>query len=160
MCVPCCTCAGPFINHSFTCLLLFTVPVLQTLVGPGTPRPPHPIQPPEVAAFAAGAADGLVLVAFGSTIQTVTMAPVDLTELVRGFAALAPVRVLWALTDKGLPAGMKMQDLPLGANTRVVPWVDYNVSSDQLGGRDRVVVWLLCKERCRLVILMPASPCA
>jgi hypothetical protein len=57
------------------------------------------------------------------------MTRTDMTELARGFAALAPTRVLWAIAEKGLPDGMRLADLPLGANTLVTPWVDYNVSA-------------------------------
>lgn len=52
----------------------------------------------------------------------------DILELAAGFAELAPVRVLWPLKQRALPDGLKMEHLPLGENTLVVPWVDYNVS--------------------------------
>jgi hypothetical protein len=82
-----------------------------------------------VADFVESASDGgLVLVAFGSTTQTVVMTRTDMTELARGFVGLAPTRVLWAITERGLPDGMRLADLPLGPNTMVTPWVDYNVS--------------------------------
>lgn len=111
------------------CCCLLQLSVLQKLVGPGTPRPAHPIQPAEVAEFVAGsAAHGLVLVAFGSTIQTVTLTRDDMLQLAEGFAALAPTRVLWAMSQQGFPDGVRLQDLRLGANTLMVPWVDYNVS--------------------------------
>lgn len=103
---------------------------LQKLVGPGTPRPPHPIQPQSVADFVEEAAPhGLVLAAFGSTIQSMVLTHTDLQELAKGFASLAPTRVLWAMSDKGLPDGVQLGDLPLGSNTKVVSWVDYNVSA-------------------------------
>jgi hypothetical protein len=101
---------------------------LQKLVGPGTPRPPQPIQPWHVAEFVEGASQGLVLVAFGSTIQTIVMTRDDILQLARGFAALAPARVLWAMSERGLPSGMRVDDLQLGPNTMLTPWVDYNVS--------------------------------
>lgn len=104
------------------CCLRFT---MQKLVGPGTPRPPHAIQPQGVADFVEGAgADGLVLVAFGSTVQSITLTSKDLEELAKGFAALAPTRVLWAMS--GLPDGLQLADLNLAPNTKVVSWVDYN----------------------------------
>jgi hypothetical protein len=49
----------------------------------------------------------------------------DFRELARGLAALAPVRVLWNLQG-GLPEGT--QGVLVGDNTRVVGWIDYNVS--------------------------------
>lgn len=54
----------------------------------------------------------------------------DMLQLAKGFAALAPTRVLWAITKKGLPQGVSMEDLQLGPNTMVTPWVDYNVSME------------------------------
>lgn len=71
---------------------------------------------------------GLVLAAFGSTIQTVVLSHSDMMQLARGFAALAPTRVLWAMPEQGLPDGLRQADLPLGSNTMMTPWVDYNVS--------------------------------
>lgn len=109
--------------------LCYLLLVLQKLVGPGTPRPPHTIQPAEVAKFVGGASHGLVLVAFGSTIQTVVMSRNDIVQLAWGFAALAPTRVLWAMSEQGLPDGMRKSDLHLADNTMMTPWVDYNVSS-------------------------------
>jgi hypothetical protein len=107
----------------------------QKLVGPGTPRPAQPL-PLDVAAFVEGARAqaGLVLAAFGSTPHTaLLLSRIDLEELAAGFAALAPTRVLWALQDKGLPPGVALSELPLGPNTKVVPWVDYNVSLSGAG---------------------------
>jgi hypothetical protein len=46
---------------------------------------------------------------------------------VQAFSSLSPVRVLWTMKERSLPAGMTLADLPLGGNTKVVPWVDYNV---------------------------------
>jgi hypothetical protein len=67
-------------------------------------------------------------VAFGSTIQTVMMTKDDIMQLAQGFAALDPIRVLWAMSAKGLPEGLCVSYVPVGANTRIVSWVDYNVS--------------------------------
>lgn len=88
---------------------------------------------------------GLVLAAFGSTIQSMVLTHTDLQELAKGFTSLAPTRVLWAMSDKGLPDGVQLGDLPLGSNTRVVSWVDYNVSVLEGG----VAYWLLGKARDR-----------
>jgi hypothetical protein len=93
----------------------------------GTPRPAHPISAPDVAAFVNTAKDGVVLAAFG-TVYGPTLRPEDVHELAQGFAALAPIRVLWALKPAALRPGLQISDLPLGSNTLVVPWVDYNVS--------------------------------
>eukprot|EP00775_Hariotina_reticulata_P002756 gene2757-3050_t len=100
----------------------------QVLVGPGSPRAAHPaISPPEIAEFVDGATQGVVLVAFGTTPQaSITMNQTDFTELSAAFSSLGPVRVLWAMKEKSLPASMTLADLPLGENTKVVPWVDYN----------------------------------
>lgn len=50
---------------------------------------------------------------------------VDFKELAQGFAALAPVRVLWNLQG-GLPEGT--EGVVLGHNTLIVgSWIDYNV---------------------------------
>lgn len=110
------------------CRLVVLQLLLQKLVSPGTPRPPQPIQPSKVAEFVEGASQGLVLVAFGSTIQTIVMTQEDILQLARGFAALAPTRVLWAMSERGLPSGMRTEDLQLGPNTMLTPWVDYNVN--------------------------------
>jgi hypothetical protein len=92
----------------------------------GTARPAHPISPPAVADFVNSATHGVVLAAFG-TIYGPTLRPEDIHELAKGFAALAPVRVVWALKPAALRLGIRIEDLPLGDNTLVVPWVDYNV---------------------------------
>ena len=92
----------------------------------GTARPAHPISPPTVAKFVNSATHGVVLAAFG-TIYGPTLRPEDIHELAKGFAALAPVRVVWALKPAALRPGIRIEDLPLGDNTLVVPWVDYNV---------------------------------
>jgi hypothetical protein len=104
----------------------------------GTPRPAHAISPPEVAAFVNTAPQGIVLAAFG-TVYGTTLRPEDMHELAKGFAALAPVRVLWALRPAALRSGIELSELPIGSNTMVVPWVDYNVSALQAwqgGGAD------------------------
>lgn len=93
----------------------------------GTARPAHAISPPDVADFVNSAPHGLVLAAFG-TVYGPTLRPEDIFELCKGFAALAPTRVLWALKPASLPPGVQLSELPLGSNTKVVPWVDYNVS--------------------------------
>lgn len=69
----------------------------------------------------------MVLAAFG-TVYGPTLRPEDVHELARGFAALEPTRVLWALKPSALRPGLQISDLTLGGNTLVVPWVDYNVS--------------------------------
>jgi hypothetical protein len=93
----------------------------------GTPRPAHPISAPAVSDFVNSAQDGVVLAAFG-TVYGPTLRPEDVIQLAQGFAALAPTRVLWALKPSALRPGVQISDLPLGSNTLVVPWVDYNVS--------------------------------
>lgn len=104
------------------------------MVGPGSPRPAQPLQPPDVASFVGGALKhGLVLAAFGTMCpkynqRILLLSQTDLVELAQGFAALAPVRVLWALPRDGMPPGLQLSDLPLNSNTKAVPWVDYNVS--------------------------------
>lgn len=112
-------------------LLLFVMLLLQVLVGPGTPRPAHPISPDEVAEFVESAPAGVVLMAVGTTPQAkIVLSATDMIELAKGFALLAPTRVLWALKPhKHLPEGMSMRDLPLSDNIMVTPWIDYNVSS-------------------------------
>jgi hypothetical protein len=35
-------------------------------------------------------------------------------------------RVLWPLSASNLPDGVTLEQLPLGPNVKVVPWVDYN----------------------------------
>lgn len=104
--------------------------LLQVLVGPGTPRPAHPISPPEVATFVDSAPAGVVLMAVGTTPQAkIVFSTADMVELAKGFALLAPTRVLWAFKPhKHLPPGMKLEDLPLSDNIMLTPWVDYNVS--------------------------------
>lgn len=84
-----------------------------------------------MAAFVDDAAAGLVLVAFGSTVQSAALLqPEDIAELAAAFNALSPIRVLVAMGDAHLPAGMKVKDLGLQDNVMTVPWVDYNVSKD------------------------------
>ncbi|KAF6252756.1 hypothetical protein COO60DRAFT_503070 [Scenedesmus sp. NREL 46B-D3] len=103
------------------------LPPHQVLVGPGSPRTAHTISPPDVAAFVDAASDGLVLMATGTTPQPrIALTPADFMELAAGFAELAPTRVLWPLKQSALPEGLRLEQLPLGENTRVVPWVDYN----------------------------------
>eukprot|EP00878_Enallax_costatus_P020657 GHUV01021845.1.p1 GENE.GHUV01021845.1~~GHUV01021845.1.p1 ORF type:complete len:508 (+),score=124.81 GHUV01021845.1:392-1915(+) len=112
----------------------------QVIVGPGTPRTPHPItSPTDVADFANTAYDGLILVAFGTSYQYNSwLSPQDFIELAHAFAALAPVRVLWNLNSQGLPQGLQLQDLQISDNINIVPWVDYN---DVLGHRNmRLIV--------------------
>lgn len=72
----------------------------------------------------------LLHISYGATLR-----PEDLHELAKGFAAVAPVRVLWALKDSALRPGIDKSDLPLGSNTLVVPWVDYNVRNVKVAGR-------------------------
>jgi hypothetical protein len=67
--------------------------------------------------------------ATGTTPQPrIALSQADFTELAAGFAALAPTRVLWPLQQRAMPDGLRIEDLVLGDNTLVVPWVDYNVS--------------------------------
>jgi hypothetical protein len=63
---------------------------------------------------------------------------VDFQELAKGFAALAPVRVLWNLQG-GVPGGA--EDVQLGGNTRVVGWIDYNVSGTCSDLPNHSVTW-------------------
>lgn len=103
---------------------------LQVLVGPGTPRPARPISDPVVADFLDTAPAGVVLAAFGTTIQTRTMLTAsEFVELAHAFAAVAPTRVLWALREQGVPAGITLASLPLGSNTKLAAWVDFNVGA-------------------------------
>lgn len=103
------------------------LPPHQVLVGPGSPRAAHVISQPDVAAFLDSAPAGVVLMATGTTPQPrIALNQKDILELAAGFAELAPVRVLWPLKQRALPDGLKMEHLPLGENTLVVPWVDYN----------------------------------
>jgi hypothetical protein len=65
----------------------------------------------------------------GTTPQPrIALTPADFKELAAGFAAIAPTRVLWPLKQRAMPDGLRIEDLQLGDNTLVVPWVDYNVS--------------------------------
>lgn len=99
----------------------------QVLLGPGSPRPPHTIEQPQVAAFVEGATAGLVLVAFGTSFQFNSwLSLVDYQELSAAFASLAPVRVLWHINTQVLPPNVDADKLPLGSNTLLVPQVDYN----------------------------------
>jgi hypothetical protein len=69
--------------------------------------------------------------ATGTTPQPrIALTATDIKELAAGFAALAPTRVLWPLKERALPDGVRIEELPLGDNTMVVPWVDYNVSNE------------------------------
>lgn len=68
-----------------------------------------------------------MLAAFG-TVYGPTLRPEDVHALAKGFASLEPVRVLWVLKPAAVPPGVDLQGLPVGGNTLVVPWVDYNVS--------------------------------
>ncbi|GBF97662.1 UDP-glucuronosyltransferase 2A1 precursor [Raphidocelis subcapitata] len=105
----------------------------QVIIGPISARPSHPaIVDAPIAAFAEAAqasGHGLVLVSFGS-ISDVFGGALDITDyenLALAFADLAPVSVLWQLAPGALPASIKSaQDLPLGSNTVVVPWVPFN----------------------------------
>lgn len=77
----------------------------------------------------------MVLVGFGSTgLFGSTLHHTDYVELAAGFSALAPTRVLWPLIPTNLPNGTRLEELPLGDNVLVVPWVDYN---DVLGEGDK-----------------------
>lgn len=100
------------------------------MIGAVSPRPSSPTIPdPEVAAFAAEAAadDGLVLVSFGSVSSFfgTLLTWDDYTGLSAAFADLAPVRVLWLLHPAAL-GNRTVDELPLGANTMVVPWGPIN----------------------------------
>lgn len=107
----------------------------------GTARPAHAITPEDVARFVQQATEGLVLAAFG-TVYGPTLRHEDMQELAQGFAALAPIRVLWPLKPTALPPGLQLSDLPLGGNTKVVPWVDYNVSHSSFECRQ--ALWYRC----------------
>lgn len=107
-------------------------PPLQALVGPIAPRAGRAdFEPHEAKAFLDGAKDGAVVVSFGSMAAFGHALSSDEFEaLARGFADLAPVRVLWLLRSGSLPGGLTTDELPLGANTRLFDWVDTN---DALG---------------------------
>lgn len=106
----------------------------QTLLGPVSPRLPRPPSEqqkstPDIWAFLQGASPeaGVVLVGFGSTgLFGNSLHHTDYVELAAGFSALAPTRVLWPLISTNLPNGTRLEELPLGDNVLVVPWVDYN----------------------------------
>jgi hypothetical protein len=69
----------------------------------------------------------VVLVGFGSTgLFGNSLDHTDFVELAAGFSALAPTRVLWPLIPSNLPEGTTLEQLPLGENVKVVPWIDYN----------------------------------
>lgn len=53
----------------------------------------------------------------------------DMLEMANAFVSLAPVRVLWAMKQEGLPPGLTLPELPLGDNCKVVQWADQNVSA-------------------------------
>ncbi|KAF6256126.1 hypothetical protein COO60DRAFT_143999 [Scenedesmus sp. NREL 46B-D3] len=124
------------------CCIAMQMSHAQVLVGPGTPRAAQPItHPPDVASFMSLAypktdnsndsdnpnSGGLILVAFGTSIAfTSWLSKEDFEQLALGFGALAPARVLWNLQEAGLPHGLRLADLPLAENTKVVDWVDYN----------------------------------
>ncbi|KAI8465452.1 MAG: hypothetical protein J3K34DRAFT_525378 [Monoraphidium minutum] len=105
----------------------------QVMVGALSPHPSRPAIPDaEIAAFAAAAAApgeaGLVLVSFGSmsAMFGASLVLEDFKNLAAAFASLAPVRVLWQLDGRAVPGGGGAGGLPLGANTRVVPWAPLN----------------------------------
>lgn len=110
------------------------LPPGQMLLGPVSPRLPRPpsdqqAATPDVWAFLQGSSPeaGVVLVGFGSTgLFGSTLHHTDYVELAAGFSALAPTRVLWPLIPTNLPNGTRLEELPLGDNVLVVPWVDYN----------------------------------
>lgn len=55
------------------------------------------------------------------------LGPEDIVGLAAGFAALAPLRVLWALKESALPGNLTLADVPAAPNVKLVSWVDYNV---------------------------------
>lgn len=127
----CTTLSNPALEAVAT-LHFFCVVCLQVLVGPVSVRPPHAtISPPEVAQFLAGShpSAGFILVAFGSSAHfAAQISAEEYSQLALAFADLAPSKVLWNV--RALPHKLSSQDLPLGNNTLLAPWVDYN---DALG---------------------------
>lgn len=104
-------------------------------VSPRFPRPPAEQQAasPDTWSFLQDASPdaGVVLVGFGSTgVFGNALDATDFTELAAAFSSLAPTRVLWPLSASNMPDGVTLEQLPLGPNVKVVPWVDYN---DALG---------------------------
>lgn len=100
-------------------------------MSPRLPRSPSEQQAanPDVWDFLQNASPdaGVVLVGFGSTgLFGNSLHHTDFVELAAGFSALAPTRVLWPLLPTNLPNGTTLEQLPLGANVKVVPYVDYN----------------------------------
>lgn len=105
----------------------------QVLVGPVSVRPVHTeVHSPAVAEFMQGADPeaGIIFVAFGSSSHFATVLTAEeCRQLALAFADLSPSRVLWNL--RALPQGVSKEDLPLGSNTQLADWVDYNVSKCQ-----------------------------
>jgi hypothetical protein len=100
-------------------------------VSPRLPRPPSEQQAaaPDVWAFLQESSPeaGVVLVGFGATgLFGNALDHTDFVELAAGFSALGPTRVLWPLIPSNLPEGTSLEQLPLGENVKVVPWIDYN----------------------------------
>jgi hypothetical protein len=72
---------------------------------------------------------GFILVAFGSSAHFAAQISADeYSQLALAFAELAPFTVLWNVRE--LPHGLSPEDLHLGNNTLLAPWLDYN---DALG---------------------------
>jgi glucuronosyltransferase len=68
-------------------------------------------------------------VAFGSSAHFASqISAEEYSQLALAFTDLAPSKVLWNVRE--LPHGLTPEDLPLGNNTLLAPWVDYN---DALG---------------------------
>jgi hypothetical protein len=72
----------------------------------------------------ASATHGVVVVSFGSVpLFGSCLTGHDYIELTQAFADLAPVKVLWLLKRKSLPADVAFDELPFGNNTLPQEWV-------------------------------------
>ncbi|KIZ07003.1 hypothetical protein MNEG_0948 [Monoraphidium neglectum] len=100
----------------------------QVLIGPVAPRAARPtLEPPSAGSFVASATHGVVVVSFGSVpLFGSCLTGHDYIELTQAFADLAPVKVLWLLKRKSLPADVAFDELPFGNNTLPQEWVDNN----------------------------------
>ncbi|KAI8466828.1 MAG: hypothetical protein J3K34DRAFT_524234 [Monoraphidium minutum] len=100
----------------------------QVLIGPIAPRAAAgALEPASVAEFVASAPAGVAVVSYGSVpLFGSFLSRDDYFELTAAFADLAPLRVLWLLKRKNLPAVVAFEELEFGANTLAADWVDIN----------------------------------